>query len=279
MENLKHEKEIKKMYQQPKKEKVFPHLNILMPNTFHEIDVLYFTNDDGYKYILTIIDVHNSLCDARALQNNNMEDILHALQDIYDKSPYFLYPEILQADGQFNNREMKKWCKEREIKLKITEPYMSRQNAHIERLNQTLGTILWKRQVDRELETGQKNTEWRKDYKNVIDYLNNKRLKYLDKNFKRKIEKKEDNDIIITKTNNDILNKDDKVYLILPYPEDTFGSRLQGNFRKTDPKWDIKKIYTVNNTYLIPNSVPLYEIKLGDKIIKHLKTREQLQRV
>lgn len=275
--NLKNKEAVKQLYEKPKKELVYPHLNIIEPNYLQEIDILYLPDDDGFKYLLTIIDVHNSLCDGRALKNMLSETIIRALDDIYDKQMYLQYPKVLQGDNQFTL--LKKWCKEHNIILKITEAYRQRQNAHVERLNQQVAYFLWKKQIDNEITSGNVNREWQKYYREIIDYLNHKRLKYLDKDLRRKNVDDENKPPIFDKNNNYMIENGTKVRLMLDKPENLFGKKLQGTFRKTDIRWKVSPIYEIVEQYIYPNNPIMYQIKEVDsgKVIKALYTAEQLQ--
>lgn len=75
-----------------------PHYDVRYPNQEQQLDVLYLPNDNGFKYLLTLIDCHNGLCDARALAKLEMDHILQALDDIYDTSMYLSYPTQLDVD-------------------------------------------------------------------------------------------------------------------------------------------------------------------------------------
>ena len=237
--------------------------------------MLYFTNDNDSKYILTVIDVCNSLCDGRALRTLEMDEIIGALEDIYDKSNYLSTPEILQADNEFNNKYFKNWCDTNGIKLKITEPYHHRQNAHVERFNQTLQKRLWKIQLDEEIETGKPCTNWLKWYRGVINSINEDKMKFLNKD----LTKKHINWTYKIKLNSPdlILNKT-RVRVKLDEPEDIRGKKLHGHFRITDTKWGLNE-YEVVDSLISPNSVPMYRIKnvKTNKIINHLMPRESLQ--
>jgi hypothetical protein len=270
---------IKDLYQRPIKEEEYPHFQIYEPNVLHETDVLYFTSDNGTKYILTVIDVHNRLCDARPIKNMNINTIITALDDIYQKSPYLEYPNCLQGDGQFNNTGMRNYCKEHSINLKITEPYEHRQNAHVERLNQSIGKMLWVIQVDREIETDEPNTTWLKELPLVVEGLNQKHLKGLNEEFKKPYKKIKDFAPKFNPKTKYLIEIGTEVRKLLTEPETLQGKKLQGRRRATDTYWRYKPTYLVKESYLMPNSVPLYEIETSDthKVFKHLLTNEQLQ--
>lgn len=275
---LKNESVIKALYTRPTKEKIYPTYQIHKPNVLHEIDVLYFTNDNGYKYILSVIDVYNSLAEARPLKTLTMTEIMKQLDDIYIKSKCLNDPKILQADSEFNNVRFHKYCEKNNIKLKITEPYHHRQNSHVERLNQSIQKILWEHQLDKEIETKQINTSWVGLLKSVITHINSERLKSLDDNYMKK-NVKWTNQIKLTSKTPTLIQNGTDVRIKLDEPETIQGEKLHGKFRKVDTKWKYKPTYKVVDSLLTPNTVPLYHIKNNDtnKKINHLMPAESLQ--
>lgn len=100
MYQFKHEPILRQLYSKPPKEakNLMPHYDVRYPNQEQQLDVLYLPNDNGFGYLLTLIDCHNGLCDARALAKLKMDHILHALEDIYDTSMYLSYPTQLDVD-------------------------------------------------------------------------------------------------------------------------------------------------------------------------------------
>lgn len=114
---LKNKEELNVLFKQPIKERKYPSLKIFNKNMFHEIDVLYLpysqhnqSNKSPYKYLLTVIDVHNGLCDARPLKTNSMSEIIENLDNIYTKSKYLERPDTIQGDNQFNNKQFRDFC-------------------------------------------------------------------------------------------------------------------------------------------------------------------------
>lgn len=263
---------IKRLYTQPLKEKIMPHLQIDAPNVLHQIDILHFTNDDGQKYLLTIVDVHNSIGDARAMPDKTMTMVGHALDDIYQKSDVFNTPNCIQADQAFNNPEFIRWCNHNSINYKFSEAYAHRQNSFIERFNQSLGTILWKIQVDKEISDGKPNTEWVKYYKDAVKEINEGKVV-------KKIPKKKNADApVFNDKSKYVIQEGTNVRLVLNHPETIQGKKLQGTIRSADHKWRYNPTYVVEQFYLMPNNPPLYRIKQSNgKIYDHLVTNEQLQ--
>ena len=173
---------IKQLYKRQPKEIPPNHKEVYKANFEHQIDILYVPQDKTYKYILTIIDVNNSLCDARPLTNQTTKQIIDKLEDIYSKSKYLKFPFKIQADNQFDNIQFKNWCDSHNIMLSIGEPYRSRQQAYVERLNETIGEKIFKYQLRKEIDNNKISREWVKYLPTIIKELNEKRLNYVDEN-------------------------------------------------------------------------------------------------
>jgi len=280
LSKLKNINKIREIYKKPIDEIAEPSYNIQKPNVLHETDVLYITNDNGRKYIISVIDTHNSLCESRALTSISMTHCCGALTDIYEKSKYLQFPTCLQADNAFDNPQFKNWCDENKMKLKITQPHYHRTNAHVERLNQTLGKYIWLYQVDKELDTGKPYTKWLAIYQEIIKELNDRRLDNLDKNYER-INKVNRGELpLLNKNNNQIIDVGTKVRLALDEPQSLQGKKYANNhFRSTDHHWQTSPIYEIVEHYLIEGSPPMYKIKNvnTNEIFKALVPSERLQ--
>lgn len=249
---------IKQLYKRQPKEIPPNHKEVYKSNFEHQIDILYVPQDKTYKYILTIIDVNNSLCDARPLSNQSTKQIIDKLEDIYSKSKYLKYPFKIQADNQFQNHLFKEWCDSHNILLSIGEPYRSRSQAHVERLNETLGQRIFKYQLEKEIKTNKISKEWVKYLPVIIKELNERRLNYVDEdlNNKEKLKEKEpkirDGDYYIPIGS--------IVRVKLEKPQSYIdGSPLPGKFRAVDVKWS-RDLYEVIDSYILPNNPILYRI-------------------
>ena len=270
-----------KAYEHVKKEKVMPHINVPEAGWMCEADILHLPTDDGFKYLLLVEDVHNSLCGAQALKTMNMSEICRAFDEVFD-SKYLLMPKCLQVDNQFNVEPIKEWAERNHVNLKFTEPNFHRQQAHINNLCKIIGRWLYQLQVDRELKTGKENTEWHHDYKNLIKILNEHRLKSMHLNDNYDIKKKyqnKDTDIKFNKNNRDILMPGTKIHLAVRRAEhvDTFGKKLIGH-RATDISFEQHRTFKVVAPVFIPGSPPLYRIKdENGHVLNCMFTREQMQ--
>ncbi len=249
---------IKQLYKRQPKEIPPNHKEVYKSNFEHQIDILYVPQDKTYKYILTIIDVNNSLCDARPLTNQTTKQIIDKLEDIYSKSKYLKYPFKIQADNQFQNHLFKEWCDSHNILLSIGEPYRSRSQAHVERLNETLGEKIFKNQLRKEIEQNKTSREWVKYLPTIIKELNERRLKYVDDDLNNinKLKEKEPN----IKDNDYYIPIGSICRVALDHPIDYVNEKvLPGDFRKVDIKYS-KDLYKVIDCYIVPNNPILYRI-------------------
>jgi hypothetical protein len=58
-------KVIDQLLQVPKKDKGknMPHFNVLEKNYVHQADLLYLPHDEGYKYLLVVVDANSRIAD------------------------------------------------------------------------------------------------------------------------------------------------------------------------------------------------------------------------
>jgi hypothetical protein len=182
MSNFRNKEIVGQLMKKPMKEHIYPSWknSIMEPNYLHQVDILYLPTDpSGYKYLLTIIDVHNSLVGAYPLKFMSTTSIINGLNKIYDNSDYLDYPKILQGDNQFKNKFIKNWANDNDITMKFTLPDRHRQNGHVERFNQEMGEMLFKIMLDKEISTGKVSKEWVKYYGLIVNGHNNRVLEGL----------------------------------------------------------------------------------------------------
>jgi len=250
---------IKQLYKRQPKEIPPNHKEIYKANFEHQIDILYVPQDKNMKYILTIIDVNNSLCDARPLTNQTTKQITDKLEDIYSQSKYLKYPFKIQGDNQFDSQGFRNWCESHNIMLSIGEPYRSRQQSYVERLNQTIGERIFKKQLEKEIDTNKTSKEWIKFLPSIINELNERRLKYVDEDLNNTNKEKEKEPKI--RDTDYYIPIGSIVRVKLDKPFDYVNEKpLPGPFRSVDIKWS-KDLYKVIDTFIVPNNPLLYKVK------------------
>lgn len=249
---------LKSLYKKTPKETPANHSIVYKPNKVHEIDILYVPEDNGYKYILSVVDVNNSLFEARGLKTRNKVEIIDKLNDIYRNSKYLNKPELIQADNEFNDKYFKDYCYVNKIVLSFGEPYRSRQQAHVERVNNIIGKKIFENQTLNEMKTQERDTSWTRILPKIIKEENEKTIKNnnLDKNedyLKEHPMKITDPGIRINK------------YAIVRIKlekatEFLTGKPLPGPFRNTDIRWS-NKLYLVVDEIITYNNPALYRVK------------------
>lgn len=116
------------------------------PDFQHQIDLMdmqvYANENDGYKYIIVIIDCFTRYCWLHAIKDKSAKSMLATFENLYNDIPT---PERIQTDQgtEFNNRLMHKWYKEHEI-IYFTTKGPGFKCAMVERLIRTLKNILFR---------------------------------------------------------------------------------------------------------------------------------------
>ena len=144
--------------------------------------------------------------------------------------------------------------------------------CYAEKLNQTVGKVLWQSQVENELNDKKQHTEWIDKYQQIYDIINKERLAHPPKH--HKIDDKH------TKIDKEpIIEPGTQVRLALIEPEDTFGNKQQGTFRKTDIRWRVTPTYEVVDYVMTDGQPTMFKIrnKENHRIFKHLVPLERLQ--
>jgi hypothetical protein len=247
--------ELYKLYKKPKidKDDEIPHIYGADKWAIQQADILYMPNDNGYKYMLVVVDVSSGITDAEPLKSKDNKTVLDAFKKIYDRKIVQPVKYIIQTDPgkEFNNQQFKKYFHSLGVMIRYGKPGRSRQQAYAESRNRTVATALFHRMTAQELLTGEKSTEWVEDLPLIISEIN----KYVKKH-KKKI--KFSNLLKVAK-NQQIYIPGDKVRVMLDKPQEPTGQKLSGKFRATDIRWD-PKISTITNLIFEPNQPILYQV-------------------
>ena len=155
------------------------------------------------------------------------------------------------------------------IKHRIGKIARHKQQSLVERKNQQLGKMIFKRMTEEELLTGEISTQWVDDLKGFAKEINDKidkqRLKK--ENNTTKQTKKKERDINAYKCEGDtceILTEGQKVRVVLEYPRNVHdSSRLMGKFRDGDIRWEVKP-RIIKQVIIEPNQPPMYLVSMID---------------
>lgn len=271
--NSKENSELNQLYKKP-----IPETGIYMPvaqvfakNIYYQGDVLYMPEDKGFKYILVCVDMFDGSLDAEPIKNVNVTDVIKAFKEIF-KRKYLKFPKFITFDkGQeFKGNEITEYFKRNGTNIKYALTGRSRQLANVERANQKIATILFKRMTSQELLTGETSKEWVNDLKPLIKILNEP------KNKKSPLKTEINDEPIVDEYNGKLFKIGQSVRLLLDYPINTTNNaRLNGKFRSSDIRWS-PKIYKITEVILKPSYPPMYLTNSGDNVAR---TKNQLSKV
>ena len=97
--------------------------------------------NDGYTYILTMIDVFTRWAAARPMKTKSGRETVQCIQSIADErkaTPQFLW---VDEGKEFLNKEMNKWRSDNDVGIYHT--HGEGKSAIVERFNRTLKTQMW----------------------------------------------------------------------------------------------------------------------------------------
>ena len=246
--------ELNSLYKKPMHEshEDTPITQVFTPNTYFEADLLFMPEDSKFRYILVVVDCHDRKIDAEPLKNKDNSIIIDAFKKIF-KRKILQPPENIMFDsGSEFKGTVKPYLESIGVNVLYALVGRHRRLAMVERANQKIGTILFKRMTSEELLTGQTVKQWVDDLRLLVTVLNEHRPPPTMKEISI--------DPIASKYSGNMLDIGDKVRYQLDYPINTTDNkRLSGKFRSTDIRWS-PKIYKITQALLKPGFPPMYLI-------------------
>lgn len=100
-------------------------------------------HNNGYNYILTVIDVFSKMLYARALKKKTPSEVINAFQSIFREADS--KPTCIQTDkgGEFTGQKVKNFLSKNGVKY-FTTKNPDVKAAVVERVNRTLKTKMWR---------------------------------------------------------------------------------------------------------------------------------------
>ena len=215
------------------------------------------SQNEGYRYILTVIDILSRYGFARPLKTKMGKEVAAAIEDIFKESNR--RPQRIQTDQgkEFYNPHVKALLERYNIELfSVKSPFKS---AMVERWNRTIKSKIWK------LFTSRNNRKWLEALPKIVHAYNHSTHRIIKM---RPADVNEENAMVVWRrlyakdkryknTLKSNLVKDDKVRI----------SKIKGHFEKGYlPNWS-REEFTVDNvdTKYLPTMVSLKDYK-GDII-------------
>ena len=269
--NAKGNNELNQLYKKPVPEtgQYMPKSQVFHKNIYYQADVLYMPDDKGYKFILVCVDMYDSTVDAEQMKEVNSVEVLQAFKKIFARK-ILKFPVFITFDrgAEFTKPDIVNYFKDNKTNVKYALTGRSRMLATVERANQKIGTILFKRMTSQELTTGEPSKEWVDDLKPLIEVLNEHK--------KNPLKKEIDPLPIVDVYSGKLFKIGQKVRLLLDKPINaTNNARLYGKFRSGDIRFT-PKIYKITEVLLKPGFPPGYLTDADDNVYR---TKNQLSKV
>ena len=161
--------EIHQLYAQAKKKRTIQNTILNEPNTQIGVDLMDMQNVeiDGFKYILTAIDLFTKKSHAIPLKNKEDITVLNGMKKILNKIGNHIKSVRSNNGSEFTNDMFKKFMKDSEIKQIFSLPHKPQSNGNIERFNGVL-----KRMINMSVKTDNK-FNWSTELDTLTDNYNN----------------------------------------------------------------------------------------------------------
>lgn len=252
------------------KPKEFGKILSYQKGAMYQADLITMPQDGKYRYILVVVDVYDNSMDAQPLETKQATEVLKAFKTICDRKYLDGYPSYeLDVDGGSEFSLVKKFLNKRHVDVKVSRPYRHSQQGVAEATNNILTRVLMSLQLQTELVTKKKNTEW----------VRNLHLLVMRYNLLRKgKQKKKPPTGVFPQTCSDgscknILKKGTRVRYLLDHPVDfNYKKQPTPQFRNGDVRWS--KPTTIEDIIISPNQPILYKVR---GVENALYKRKQLQ--
>lgn len=260
--------ELNQLYKKPVSENWNhePHTQVFKKDVHYQADTLYLPEDKGYKFALVCVDLYDGTIDAEPMKEVNPSEVLRGFNEIF-KRKHLKFPTFMTFDRgkEFKNDAVVKYFETNGTNVKFALTGRHRQLATVEKANQKIQNILFKRMASQELITGEPDKQWVDDLKPLIDVFNQHKKKPL---------KNAISDIpIVDEFTGNLLPIGQKVRLLLDYPiNNTNHARLGGKFRTSDIKWT-PDVYEITDVLIKPGFPPGYLTTKNDMVFR---TKNQL---
>lgn len=245
---------------------VMPHTTAPIQNAVQQADILFLPNDDGYKYLLVVVDIATRRVDAEPLKSKESNEVKKALQKIY-KRKVLKSPLRLEVDAgkEFEGAFKTYYNKLFDIVKKIAGRH--RQQSVVETKNFQIGKILNTRMLVEEMNNNDVSRSWVDILPDVIKLMN----KYLSH---KAVDTNVDEPIKTNAFTANVLPIGTKVRVQLDNPKSYIDDKaLSGKFRAGDIRWT-KTTHTITQIYLRPAQPPMYQLDNNKRVAY---TKYQLQ--
>ena len=265
-----------KLTEVPLKEKHIdmPKTTAPVENIYHQADLLFLPEDDGYKYLLVVVDLATHKTDFEPLQNKLSRTVATAINKIYsrrvtDGKYLSSTPKVLEVDdGSEFKGDFARVFKFKNVKIRNKVAGRHRQQATVESMNGIISRLVQRRMLAEEITHNETSRSW-------VDILPKLR-QLINKHYAHEPRPMADGntDIRCKKDTCNVLDVGTRVRVKLDNPKDLVTNKtLHGKFRVGDIRWE-NKIRTITRIFLRPNQPVMYQVDNNDNVAY---TKLQLQ--
>jgi hypothetical protein len=237
-----------KLFEAPRRPKQEGKFMIFKPSVY-QADTVYMPEDNGFNYILDVVDLAHKNVDAEPMRGRTSMDVIQAFEAMFRRK--YISRETMQylytdAGTEFCNEEFDGYMKQNEVIHRVTRVARKNQTGVVEYYNGVITKVLGVKMGTDEIrleETGR----WKDSLPRVIKAINdNKKDPPKIKDFFK--------DPIVKESDLD-LNIGDYVHVKLEQPIDTItGEKYNGNqkFRNGDLRYS-REVHKIVNISMLPN--------------------------
>jgi len=226
-----------------------------------QADLIYIKEEtDGYKYILTVVDVASRKMDAIPLKGRTHNDVIGGFEQVWKNKHIdrdcvkYVYTD---SGSEFKNKTFQDYMDDHGIIVRFTMTARKNQTGIVEYYNGIITKHLGQKMTSEELENGQDYSNWAPDLKKMVNVLNKKEyekeVKISDFVGEPKVNK-----------NEKLLEIGTSVHVRLQQPidhnVDDKKARLHGGFRSGDLRWE-KQTTKINNVLIYPKQPVRYMVE------------------
>lgn len=222
-----------------------------------QADLIYMPNDNGYTYLLVVVDIASRIMDAEPLRGRQGADVVFGFHNITHRGTYIKKDDIdyLYTDpgSEFKNDVFALWCERSNIVLRHTRTARKNQMAIVEYENHILTKVLGVKMTVDELKGNEGVHKW-------VDKIN-PLVKAINENTDHDKLKIKDffKDQMIGK-NEKVLEVGTMVHIPLEQPKDMDGNRLHGKFRHGDQRYE-RQLRKIERVLMYPNQPVRYMVE------------------
>lgn len=112
------------LFKEQKKDtkKNMPKIQVLKENTVQQADLLFLPHDQGYKYLLVVVDSFNKKIDAEPLKSKKTNVVAKAFDKIYKRDILKLPKRIEVDSGKEFKADVKKFFDKHKVFMRIVKP-------------------------------------------------------------------------------------------------------------------------------------------------------------